>query len=170
MDFDFDEMAYPDDFLISGQDYKGSRNAGKKQVNIPFTDNPIISLGDILIQKVGGTELNLKVIDISISRNGTLNNGTSHPHLMTLTIENLTSDALKAKKSMNTFHIGTVSGEQVQIGENNHLQVNITITELAEKISQSNDQQAKSILKQLLENNTVASLVGASASALLGLL
>ncbi|WP_220034763.1 hypothetical protein, partial [Klebsiella pneumoniae] len=34
----------------------------------------------------------------------------------------------------------------------------------------SGDPQAKSMLKQLLENSTVASIVGAGASALLGLL
>ncbi len=29
MDFDFDDMAYPDIFLISGEEFKGSRNTGK---------------------------------------------------------------------------------------------------------------------------------------------
>ncbi|ENZ7698694.1 TPA: hypothetical protein L9979_000754, partial [Klebsiella pneumoniae] len=53
MDFDFDDMAYPDIFLISGEEFKGSRNTGKNQVDIPFTDEPQIELGDILIQKIG---------------------------------------------------------------------------------------------------------------------
>lgn len=48
--------------------------------------------------------------------------------------------------------------------------VNISITELVEKVANSGDPQAKSMLKQLLENSTVASIVGAGASALLGLL
>ncbi|MGP0744699.1 hypothetical protein ACAG08_22410, partial [Escherichia coli] len=51
-----------------------------------------------------------------------------------------------------------------------HLLVNISITELVEKVANSGDPQAKSMLKQLLENSTVASIVGAGASALLGLL
>ncbi|HBQ6873296.1 TPA: hypothetical protein L8O67_005219, partial [Klebsiella pneumoniae] len=76
----------------------------------------------------------------------------------------------RTAKSMNTFNIGSVSGEQVQIGESNHMLVNISITELVEKVAKSGDPQAKSMLKQLLENSTVASIVGAGASALLGLL
>jgi len=39
-------MAYPDIFLISGEEFKGSRNTGKNQVDIPFTDEPQIELGD----------------------------------------------------------------------------------------------------------------------------
>ena len=35
MDFDFDDMAYPDIFFISGEEFKGSRNTGKNQVDIP---------------------------------------------------------------------------------------------------------------------------------------
>ena len=90
MDFDFDDMAYPDIFFISGEEFKGSRNTGKNQVD--------------------------------------------------------------------------------QIGESNHMLVNISITELVEKVAKSGDPQAKSVLKQLLENSTVASIVGAGASALLNLL
>lgn len=78
MDFDFDDMAYPDIFFISGEEFKGSRNTGKNQVDIPFTDEPQIELGDILIQKIGSRELSLKVVDLSISKNGTLNVGTTH--------------------------------------------------------------------------------------------
>ena len=169
MDFDFDEMAYPDIFLVSGKEFRGSRSTGGN-VDIPFTDEPQIGLGDILIQKIGSRELSLKVVDLSISKNGTLNVGTPHPHLLTLSIENLSSDAHRTKSSMNTFNIHSVNGDQIQIGENNHMLVNISITELVEKISKSGDAQAKSTLRQLLENSTVASIVGAGASALLGLL
>lgn len=170
MSFDFDEMAYPDIFFISGKEFKGSRRAGKNQVDIPYTNEPQIELGDVLLQRTGSREHSLKVIDISISRNGTLNVGTPHPHLMTLTIENTSAEALRVKKSTNTFNIGSVTGDQVQIGENNHLLINISFTELVEKVAKSDDTQAKSMLKKILENNTVASIVGAGASVLLGLL
>ncbi|KOR04331.1 hypothetical protein [Pluralibacter gergoviae] len=170
MNFDFNEMAYPDIFLISGKEFKGSRNTDKNQVNIPYTDLPQIELGDILTQKIGGSELRLKVVDIKILKNGTLNAGTTHPHMLTLSIENLSSDEHRTAKNMNTFNIGSVSGEQVQIGESNHILVNISITELVEKVAKSGDPQAKSVLKQLLENSTVASIVGAGISTLLGLL
>lgn len=102
---------------------------------------------------------------------GTLNVGTNHPHMLTLKVENLTANEQKPKQSsQNTFNIGSVSGSQVQIGERNHLIVNISITELVEKVSQSQDPQAKSLLKDLLNNSTVASLVGAGASTLLAML
>ena len=80
------------------------------------------------------------------------------------------ADALRVKNSTNTFNIGSVTGEQVQIGESNHLLVNISFIELVQKVAKSDDTQAKSMLKKILENSTVASIVGAGASALLGLL
>ncbi|RLO39187.1 hypothetical protein [Serratia marcescens] len=170
MDFDFDGMAYPDTFLISGSEFKGSRKTGGNQVDIPFTDEPHINLGDILVQKVGSRELSLKVIDLSISKNGSLNVGTSHPHILTLSVANLSADEQKPKKSMSTYNIGSVHGTQVQIGENNSQVTNISLQELVEKISSSDDSEAKSLLMKLLENNTVAGIVGAGASALFSLL
>lgn len=38
MDFDFDDMVYLDIFLIFGEEFKGSRNIGKNQVDILFID------------------------------------------------------------------------------------------------------------------------------------
>ncbi len=170
MEFDFDAMSYPDIFLISDVEFAGSRIAAKNLVHIPFTEEPNINLGDTLIQKVGSRQFSLKVVDIAISKNGTLNSGTTHPHLLILSVENISSNNHRTLQHSNTFNIGSVSGEQVQIGESNHILFNITVTELVSKIAKSEDPQAKSILKQLLENSTVASIVGAGASALLGLL
>lgn len=168
---DFDAMAYPEKFTISGKEYKGRRDSAQKRVFIPYTEEPDINIGDEITQKLGKGEIFLKVLDMSFLPDGTLNMGTIHPNLLTLQIENLTANEHKTKQpSQNTFNIGSVSGSQVQIGERNHLIVNVTITELVEKISQSQDTQAKSILKDLLNNSTVASLVGAGASALLALL
>ncbi len=70
----------------------------------------------------------------------------------------------------NTFNIGSISSQQVQVGNNNNQIVNITIQQLVEEIAKSADPEAKSLLKKLLENSTVGSLIGAGASALLGLL
>lgn len=86
---------------------------------------------------------------------------------MTLELTNISSDIVK---NMNTFNISGINSDKVQIGENNHMPITINITELVEKVANSGDPQAKSMLKQLLENSTVASIVGAGASALLGLL
>ncbi|HBD5328544.1 TPA: hypothetical protein RZA35_000662, partial [Escherichia coli] len=94
----------------------------------------------------------------------------NHPNMLTLYIENITGNEHMTPTKSNTFNIGSISGDQVQIGEHNHMLVNISITELVEKVAKSGDVQAKSVLKQLLENSTVASIVGAGASALIGLL
>lgn len=166
----FDAMAYPDTFIISGVSFKGKRNSAKKQVMIPYTDEPDVTLGEEITQTVGKNNIRLKVIDISILEGGSLNVGTKHPHMLTLSVDNITQNEHSPRQSANTFHIGSVSGGQVQIGESNQLLNNISITELVEKVANSGDPQAKSLLKKLLENSTVASLIGAGASALLGLL
>lgn len=167
---DFDAMAYPEIFFISGNEFKGRRDSIKKTVYIPYSEEPDISIGDIIYQKLGKGEISLKILDMSFLPGGSLNVGTTHPNMLTLKIENITSNEHKPKHSQNTFNIGSVSGSQVQIGESNHMLVHISITELVEKVAKSGDPQAKSMLKQLLENSTVASIVGAGASALLGLL
>lgn len=168
---DFDAMAYPEKFTIAGIEYKGRRNSTEKKVLIPYTEEPDITIGDEITQKLGKGEISLKVLDMSFLPGGTLNVGTKHQHMLTLKVENLTANEHKPKpSSQNTFNIGSVSGSQVQIGESNHMLVNISITELVDKVAKSGDPQAKSMLKQLLENSTVASIVGAGASALLGLL
>lgn len=168
---DFDAMTYPETFKIAGAEYKGLRNSTEKKVLIPYTEEPNISIGDKITQKLGKGEISLKVLDMSFLPGGTLNVDTNHPHMLTLKVENLTANEQKPKQSsQNTFNIGSVSGSQVQIGERNHLIVNISITELVEKVSQSQDPQAKSLLKDLLNNSTVASLVGAGASTLLAML
>ncbi|MCU5776339.1 hypothetical protein N5923_02350 [Erwiniaceae bacterium BAC15a-03b] len=166
----FDAMAYPDLFTISGIEHKGRRDSAKKKVMIPYTEEPDINIGDELTQKIGKNHIILKVLDISFLAGGSLNVGTKHPHMLTLDVENLASNEHKPKSSQSTYNIGSVSGSQVQIGENNHLLINVSITELVEKVAASSDKEAKSTLKKLLENSTVAGVIGAGASALFALL
>jgi hypothetical protein len=68
-----------------------------------------------------------------------------------------------------TFNIGS-SGEQVQVGESNHMLVISVLLNWLRRLLNLEIHKAKSVLKQLLENSTVASIVGAGASALLNLL
>lgn len=166
----FDAMAYPDTFIIDSLECKGHRDPRKSEVKVPYTNEPNVSIGDVITQKVGKGEVQLKILDMAFLPGGSLNVGTNHPNLLTLNVENITSNEHKPKQSQSTYNIGSISGNQVQIGESNHMLVNISITELIDKVAKSGDPQAKSILKQLLENSTVASIVGAGASALLGLL
>lgn len=72
--------------------------------------------------------------------------------------------------AMPQINIGSITSEQVQVGNHNSQVTNINVQELVEKVAQSNDEEAKSILKSLLENNTVASVVGAGLAGLIGLL
>ncbi|ERT11890.1 hypothetical protein LGZ99_16690 [Photorhabdus temperata] len=58
----------------------------------------------------------------------------------------------------------------MQVGNNNSQITNISIQDIAEKIAQSGDKEAKNVLIKFLENNTVASIVGAGVTGLIGLL
>lgn len=68
------------------------------------------------------------------------------------------------------INIGTINSSQVQVGNDNNQVTNINIQEMVEKVAASNDPEAKSLLKELLSNSTVASAVGAGVSSLLSLL
>lgn len=167
---DFDAMAYPEIITIAGIEHKAQRNMSKGQVLIPYTDAPDVGIGDVIIQQSGSRKIALKVLDVSFLKGGSLNVGTKHPHILTLKVENTTASAHKTPPQSSTFNIGSISGEQVQVGNNNSQTINISIQQLVEAIAKSSDPEAKSLLKKLLENSTVGSLIGAGASALLGLL
>ena len=64
-----------------------------------------------------------------------------------------------------TININNAS--QVQVGDGNSQEMTITMKELADKIAKSGDQEAKSALKALLENSTVASMLGVAATTLI---
>ena len=167
---DFDAMAYPDIITIAGIEHKAQRNMSKGQVLIPYTDEPDVGIGDVIIQKSGSREITLKVLDVSFLKGGSLNVATKHPHMLTLKVENTTANPHKTPSHSSTFNIGSISSQQVQVGNNNSQTVNISIQQLVEEIVKSSDPEAKSLLKNLLENSTVGSLIGAGVSALLGLL
>ncbi|MNG16900.1 hypothetical protein D3C84_1008470 [compost metagenome] len=90
--------------------------------------------------------------------------------MLTLKVENLTAQPHTTNTQSSTFNIGSITGEQVQVGSNNSQTVNVSVQSLVESVAKSGDQEAKSALRKLLENSTVASIVGAGAAALLGLL
>ncbi len=164
------KMAYPDTFLMDGYEQKGKRDTDKNSLKIPYSVTPDIGIGDVISQKSGTREIQLKVIDASFLEGGTMNVGTNHPHMLTLKVENMTAQAHTTNNDNSTFNIGSVSGEQVQIGNHNNQITNIHFQQLVEQVAKSGDKEAKSLLKTLLQNSTVASVVGAGATALLGLL
>lgn len=163
-------LAYQDVFVISGKEYQGRRNMQEGTALVPYTEEPDVSIGEIVIQKMGNKEVLLKVIDLSLSEGGTLNVGTKHPHMLTLIVENTTSQAHLSTKDASVFNIGSVTGTNVQMGNHNSLSVNISLQELTEHIAKSGDLEAKSKLKDFLNNSTVASLIGAGTAALIAVL
>ncbi len=167
---DFDKLAYPEVITINGVEYKGQRNMSKGQLLIPYSEEPDVGIGDIIVQKSGKREIHLKVLDTSFLEGGSLNVGTKLPHMLKLKVENTTAMAHSTKESSSTINIGSITGDQVQVGNDNSQVTNINIQQLVESIAKSNDEEAKSVLKKLLQNSTVASLIGVGAGALLSLL
>lgn len=166
---DFDELAYPDDFEIGGIVYKGQRDRRKGEVLIPYSVPPSVKIGDTIVQKNGPNLYQLFVTDADYLNDSTLEIGTKHAHMLTLTVQNLASEAVKPKAAP-TFQIGTLSAQQVQIGDGNTQTITISLAEVVKHVAASPDHEAKGLLKKLLENSTVAAVVGAGATAVLGLL
>lgn len=168
---DFDALAYPDVVFIEGQEYKAQRDMSKGQVSVPYTEAPDVVIGDVIKQKSGKHEIDLKVIDVQFLEGGTLQIGTKHRHMLTLKVENISSHLHKTSTPNNTtFNIGSISGEQLQVGNNNTQAITINVQKLVEEVAKSNDDEAKGLLKKLLENSTVANVIGVAASAFIGML
>lgn len=167
---DFDETDYTDIIAIAGAEHEALRNLSKGEVLIPYTEEPDVGIGDVICQKAGKREIFLKVIDVSFLKGGSLNIGTDHPHMLTLKVQNTTAQPHLPQSNSSTFNIGSVSGNNVQVGNGNSLSVNITLKELTEYIAKSENEEAKSKLKDFLSNNTVASVIGAGVAGLLALL
>lgn len=74
------------------------------------------------------------------------------------------------KEVGHSINIGNISSSTFQVGNGNSLSVNVSMQELVENVAKSNDIEAKSKLKELLNNATVAGLIGAGATTLLALL
>lgn len=167
---DFDKLAYPEMLTIAGVEHKGKRNMSNGQVLIPYTEEPDVGIGDLITLKSGKREIHLRVIDASFLEGGSLGAGTKHPNMLILKVENTTAQPHVTNHGTSTFNISSISAENVQVGNSNTLTTNVTIQELAEKIAKSGDSEAKSKLKEFLQNSTVGSLIGAGASALIGML
>lgn len=83
------------------------------------------------------------------------------------------SNRMEGKKNQpSNINIGTVNAGNLQVGNNNsqNNSVSIKLSDLVDKVSKSDDQDAKSKLREFLENSTVGSIVGAGVSSLLNLL
>ena len=167
---DLDKMAYPDRVLVDGVEYKARRDTNEGKLDIPYTEEPDIGIGDVIVQIAGKREILLKVVDVSFQEGGSLGIGTKHPHILSLNVHNVSSEEYAPKQSGSTINIGSISGEMVQIGDQNVQIAEVSVKQLVEHIANGNDEEAKSRLKDLLANPTVATLIGSGASKLLGIL
>jgi hypothetical protein len=164
---DFDAMAYPDRFIINGNEYDGKRDLRRSEVRIPYTNEPVIRIGDTFSQRGSQSEIFLKVIDLSFLKGGTLSVGTSHENMLTLKVENTTANEhIKAPLPASNY-FGSIFTQQFQVGDHNNQTMNMTVKELTDRVSASSDDEAKSLLRKLLENPIVANIIGAGAAALL---
>ena len=158
-------MAYPDTFVINDKEFKGKRDMRSSEVRIPCTDEPAINIGDTFSQRGSQSNIALKVIDLSFLKGGAMGVGTPHRDMLTLKVENSTSNQHR-KSAPQPIHVESISAQQVQVGYGNTQTINITVKELAEQIVATNDEEAKSLLKTFLENPIIASIGGAGAATL----
>ncbi len=112
----FNKLAYPDTFTIADIEHKGKRDMSKGELRIPYTDEPNVSIGDVIYQKSGKQEISLKMIDLSFLEGGSLNVGTRHPNMLTLKVQNTTSQPHIQQSGSSIFNIASVSGSNVQVG------------------------------------------------------
>ncbi|HFQ5397131.1 TPA: hypothetical protein ACGUON_000775 [Vibrio vulnificus] len=168
---DFDELAYSEVILANGVTYNAERDVSAGEISIPCTEAPDIGIGDVITLKSGKHDITFKVLDTQFIKGGTLNIGTNHPHLFTLHVQNSTAKEHQADQVANTtFNIGSITSEQLQVGNQNVQTVTINVQKLVEEVANSGDPEAKSILKTLLQNSTVGSVIGAGVSGLISML
>ncbi len=80
------------------------------------------------------------------------------------------SQSMNGNKNSGQINIGSVNAHNVQVGNENSQITNISLHDLVQKVVESNDPKAKSLVKKMLENSTVGSIIGAGVSALFNIL
>lgn len=165
-----DKFFYPDLVIINNEEYGAQKITKEGKVLIPCEDIPAITHGMVIEQKIGSLLIPLMITDFDFNEKGSLSMGTESPGLLTLYITNQAAEKHKPKPESNTINIGSISSNSVQVGNNNTQIHNATIKEIVKHVAESQDTDAKSKLKSLLENPTVSSLIGAGSSALLAAL
>ncbi|MFK8402412.1 hypothetical protein M2D07_028155 [Pseudomonas sp. BGr12] len=164
MEIDF----YPGIILIKGSSHNCSRDISKKTIYIPFTQTIDVKIGDIVEVKSGESRIQLRVLDLCTYDSQYIS--TDHANILELHVDNLTATKYLPPGATQMINIGNLTGQQVQVGNNNSQVVNITLEQLTREIAKSDDAEAKGVLRKMLENPTVSSVIGAGVSGLIGLL
>jgi hypothetical protein len=160
------DMAYQDKVMFRSGELRCMRGKQGGTLLVPYTDEPDVEIGDSVTLITGNKRLVLAVTDLLLQKGGTLGVGTKHPNLLTLHFQNAAQPAMTA----TTIHIGSVTGQQVQVGDGNSMAVTMHVHELVEKVAKSGDPEARNRLVAFLENKTVATIIGAGTAALISAL
>ncbi|NAZ55668.1 hypothetical protein GL177_20435 [Vibrio toranzoniae] len=151
----------------NGQRVEGIQASVQKKLTIIERDDILIEPGDLLERKASNGSVSVyKVIDPGFTES----HGIGFPAHYQIKHQNLSVEEVKELPQNVTYNFGSISAEQMQVGNNNTQNVTINVQELVKKVVESDDEEAKSKLKSLLENSTVASVVGAGISGLISLL
>lgn len=162
-----DKNTYPETFIICGETFNGRRESNV--IMIPYTQEPKVKIGDVLNQISGTSEIEFQVMDFQFGENQSLKVGTQHPHKLKLIVKNITADKFQPKQNSSSFSIGTLNGNNVQLGDGNTQNFINIIEQIKDKIDNSDatpeeKEEAKGLLWQLMDNKLVNTVVGTLAS------
>jgi hypothetical protein len=152
------KTAWPDRVVIDGTEFKARRDSGEGSVNVPYTTEPEVSVGDVITQKVGRSEVSLEVLEVNFQPNGSLGIGTHHRHLLTLMVEGTTSQAHTGSPAERARPV-IAPTRTVAI-------VYPRLDELVKEVAASKDPGARAAMLALLENKQVQTLIGPGAAGL----
>ncbi|MEZ9191568.1 hypothetical protein AB4133_19930 [Vibrio sp. 10N.286.52.F8] len=110
------------------------------------------------------TELSLDIDKQFGSLNKILGKPNDHNEDFTFPI--LYSDTRARNEQVNNTYNFNSNSNMVQIGNGNTQEITITLQQLKEQIEKSSDPKAKSLFKDLVNNPTVASIIGGLTSAI----
>lgn len=164
----FEALAFPHTFELEGSKYKGKRIVKEGKIIIPCLECPEISMKSMIIQIQKPNNIEFETIDFEFNEGSTLGTVSDKPNILTIYIENKLEKSKTVPQS--NFNIGTINSTAVQVGNLNNQNIDLNIQQLVQQVVESEDEEAKGILKELLENSTVASLIGVGVANLISLL
>ena len=136
---------------------------------VVFNDKLVVSEDDIVIQPLpNGTEERFVVTDVQF--NSGL--GRIKAHFSITVIKETKQQREKKLASNTTFHI---NNSNVQVGDGNIQNIVNSFEQLVQEIESSNatapeKEEAKGLLKSLISNPTIASVLGGAVSGLIGVM
>lgn len=149
-----------------GTKIEGIKASVQEKMTFIHRSDILIESGDLLQRRASnGSVSNYKVIDPGFHEG--LGRIAAHYQIKH---QNLSIQEAKEMVQSITYNFGSISAEQMQVGNDNTQNVTINMQQLVDKVAASHDEEAKSKLKSLLGNSTVASVVGAGVSGLISLL